>query len=247
MALLTNLIEYYTMNGNSSDAVGSNNGSDTSITYNSGNGIVPQGAGFNGSSSKIDLSNQTSGTGDYSWAFWMKTTQTAQSFPWAQRDGTSPPYGQWFFSINNTGTDDHKVSFFDYDGAGGAGSGFDFASSGTPSVNDGNWHYIVFTKTGTTGLLYIDGVLNVSPTAAKNVSYAGGMVGSVGYNRRDVSQFYGGALDEMGIWTRVLSPTEITELYNGGAGLTYPFTHPATFKSWNGVDLANIKKINGVS
>ena len=31
-------------------------------------------------------------------------------------------------------------------------------------------------------------------------------------------------VDEIGIWTQALSTTDITQLYNGGAGLQYPFT-----------------------
>ena len=33
-----------------------------------------------------------------------------------------------------------------------------------------------------------------------------------------------GSIDEAGIWSRALSGTEITELYNAGAGITYPFS-----------------------
>lgn len=45
-----NLQGYWRMEGNSNDSKGSNNGSDTSITYNSGNGKYGQGAGFTTSS-----------------------------------------------------------------------------------------------------------------------------------------------------------------------------------------------------
>jgi len=32
-----------------------------------------------------------------------------------------------------------------------------------------------------------------------------------------------GGLDEVGYWNKVLTPSEVAALYNGGAGLTYPF------------------------
>ena len=32
-----------------------------------------------------------------------------------------------------------------------------------------------------------------------------------------------GEIDELGIWSRVLTADEVTELWNGGAGITYPF------------------------
>lgn len=35
---------------------------------------------------------------------------------------------------------------------------------------------------------------------------------------------FNGLIDEVGFWTKVLSSDEITQLYNGGAGLSYPFT-----------------------
>ena len=37
-----------------------------------------------------------------------------------------------------------------------------------------------------------------------------------------------GIIDEVGIWARSLSDAEVTQLYNAGAGLTYPFTLPFT-------------------
>jgi hypothetical protein len=36
-------------------------------------------------------------------------------------------------------------------------------------------------------------------------------------------EFFNGVLDEVGIWKRVLTPAEQTQLYNAGAGMTYPF------------------------
>jgi hypothetical protein len=42
-------------------------------------------------------------------------------------------------------------------------------------------------------------------------------------------QFWDGLIDEVGLWRRVLSAAERTQLYNAGAGVTYPtFTTPVT-------------------
>jgi len=38
-----------------------------------------------------------------------------------------------------------------------------------------------------------------------------------------VGQFFKGIIDEVGIWNRALTSTEISELYNSGNGLQYPF------------------------
>jgi len=35
---------------------------------------------------------------------------------------------------------------------------------------------------------------------------------------------FDGLIDEVGIWSRALNSTEVSELYNSGSGLAYPFT-----------------------
>jgi hypothetical protein len=45
-----------------------------------------------------------------------------------------------------------------------------------------------------------------------------------------------GMVDEIGYWERDLSSSEVTTLYNAGAGLTYPFisaAQPAIFMGCN--------------
>ena len=38
-----------------------------------------------------------------------------------------------------------------------------------------------------------------------------------------VGLFYDGLIDEVGVWNRALSGSEVAELYNGGSGDPYPF------------------------
>lgn len=44
----------------------------------------------------------------------------------------------------------------------------------------------------------------------------------IGYSNSG-SEFFQGNIDELGVWTRPLLDSEITELYNSGAGIYYPF------------------------
>ena len=48
------------------------------------------------------------------------------------------------------------------------------------------------------------------------------------------SNAWGGLVDELGFWKRVLTPEERTAIYNGGAGLSYPFVPPTVGKYWVG-------------
>jgi hypothetical protein len=45
-------------------------------------------------------------------------------------------------------------------------------------------------------------------------------MGDMGYG---YSAGLNGQLDEMGMWSRALLPTEISALYNSGSAITYPF------------------------
>ena len=80
-----------------------------------------------------------------------------------------------------------------------------------PNFWDGNWHFIALTYDGTTAKLYADGVLMQS--AAKswnlvpNVCYIGCYL--------DNSAFWNGPVDDVRIYNRALSQTEITRLNSG--------------------------------
>jgi len=44
-------------------------------------------------------------------------------------------------------------------------------------------------------------------------------------------RYFDGILDEVGLWSRAITGAEVTTLYNGGAGLTYPFGSSANKRS----------------
>ncbi|NTW31353.1 MAG: hypothetical protein HGB12_01740, partial [Bacteroidetes bacterium] len=71
-SLTTGLVSYWDMEGNSNDLWGSSNGTNTSITFSSANGKISQGAGFNGSSSKITgtVTMPTSAYTVSAWLYW---------------------------------------------------------------------------------------------------------------------------------------------------------------------------------
>jgi hypothetical protein len=83
----------------------------------------------------------------------------------------------------------------------------------------GTWYHLVALLTNVTADLYINNSLTVSLSGGSgeggnNLNLFVG-VGYIGY--------WDGVIDELGIWTRLLTATEIANLYNGGQGLTYPF------------------------
>src|ERR1035437_2399766 len=95
--LSTNLVSYWKMQANSNDSVATNNGTDTAITYNTGNGIIGQGAGYNGTTSKISVGTNSSLnlTGNQSVSMWVKMgAQPGTNLQYRLYDNSgSSPYG----------------------------------------------------------------------------------------------------------------------------------------------------------
>ena len=122
---------------------------------------------------------------------------------------------------------------------GGAGPGYTLSKLGTgqiqlyatsfslttvaQSLSAGTWYQLVFTRTGSTNVLYLNGSSigqNTSTSSVPNTS-ADFMIGE----RDGVQNFpVNGNVDEAAFWSRGLSSAEVTTLYNGGSGTSIVFT-----------------------
>ena len=118
------------------------------------------------------------------------------------------------------------------------------------TINTGTWYFVCQTFTASSST--VKGFLNASEVASSVLSG----IGSNGC--APTAHFFIGqdgdftncnaTIDEVGVWNRVLTGPEITQLYNGGAGLQYPFTAgPTNVKTWNGLAFASVKTINGLA
>ncbi|MEI6421895.1 MAG: FG-GAP-like repeat-containing protein, partial [Lentisphaerota bacterium] len=105
------------------------------------------------------------------------------------------------------------------------------------------WHYVTFSHDGTTGKIYMDGVLDNS-FACGNIrtnSYPVTIGSYAGSN-----YFFKGAIDDIRIYSRALSDLEITQLYQSESQdlvAYYPFNGNANDESGNG----NNGTVNGAT
>ena len=115
-------------------------------------------------------------------------------------------------------------------GLGGSGSTHDvWFSVGNPgwgahnppiaTMNNKEWIHVVGTYGDDNASIYINGVYNGSTDAMPSDPYSGGNL-YMG-TRGDKYNYFNGSIDEVGIWNRVLTPSEISDLYNSGDGITY--------------------------
>ena len=81
------------------------------------------------------------------------------------------------------------------------------------------WQHIVIVYDGSRLLFYHNDTLFYNETYSIGTSSTANALGSQSTGSAPID----GMIDEVGVWNRPLSPTEVTDLYNSGGGLTYPF------------------------
>jgi hypothetical protein len=119
----------------------------------------------------------------------------------------------------NTASGDSRRVWLDWNTAEGLiDTGYD--------LPDTTWTFLTATFDTVTGdvIFYVNGSQVYSTTtSAISVENESGYwsIGGAYYND---PRIFDGTIDEVWIWNRSLSPSEVSELYNSGAGLQYPFT-----------------------
>lgn len=90
------------------------------------------------------------------------------------------------------------------------------------SLSSSTWYHIVGTYDGTTMRIYVDGS-EVSTGLADTFNIKNGVRDFViGTDElTSPNSAFDGKIDEIGIWSRALNQSEITQLYNNGTGISY--------------------------
>jgi hypothetical protein len=206
MALETNLISGWSMEGNSNDVgSGGNSGSDTAMTYATANGKIKKGALFNGTTSNISIANNANlnfVNAAFSVSLWFNSPNT-NSLDWVDKSQTSTSNGWRIDYINGL----RAIGSTTYNPA--------------YSISANTWYHVVFTFDGSaTGKFYVNGtIVGSGGTYHNNNAWTGAL--KLGVNSAGNAEFYSGNLDEVYIWSRELTAGEVTSLWNGGSGLTF--------------------------
>ena len=169
--------------------------------------------------SHADATAYRMGTGDFSYAFWVKFTEsTTRALLDYGISGSSAGYAVDTVNIGGSSMA-FQIAVSD-----GSRLAYPFINT-THAWNDGNWHLLVVTCSRSGNMVVyvdnvIDGLVSLS-TATGSVNSINGFALGANYAG---GILFNGSMDEFGLWNRVLTSTEITHLWNGGAGTTYPFT-----------------------
>jgi len=239
MALITDILAYYKLDESSGDADNAEGTATYDLTNNGtttySSALINNGADFGtanttkylGGTSNLGI---TSWGGSYTFSCWVKlnaendATYSNTTFLNHQPGGATGNRGLQIISYSyNNGTPELKFTRYHNNPEDPN------TASYTITLGTTNWTHLVMTYNGTTITGYVNGTSETSvasDTAGGASSYSdagfalGAYVGGGAYANAIV--------DEVGVWSRVLTTDEITELYNSGAGLQYPFTTTPT-------------------
>jgi hypothetical protein len=215
-ALTDNLVSYWTFDGNAEDSVGSNDGTVTGATYGASYGIINGAYSYDGSGDYIDVGNSSTlnPTTALTVAAWIKIPASPDSSDviFAKRSSTAYAYDMSFSSAS--GLMYWRINSNTY------------AAISTTDFRDNTYHFIVGTYDKSKIYLYVDGELEDDYTYSSDINK---ITEKLYFGRRGAgfttanTGYLTGYIDELGLWSRALSQSEITALYNSGSGLQYPF------------------------
>jgi type II secretory pathway pseudopilin PulG len=248
--VITGLVSYWSFDGDADDDWGDNDAtvisgatlatgiggsSNTAYDFTGGNYIqVPN-------SDDFDL-----GT-NMAISFWYKTSSAESSGSAAyvlSRDATGVNAGDASFVYDSDTLRNGYFMF--YEQTPGVNAGFPIADA---PINQ--WHHVVFTKTGASGSIYLDGVHKETLDTFTNNVWVNDTI--VGFGNSGLP--FDGLLDEVKVYNRALSADEIVDLYesnldtsiptisnfvvpSGSGSLTIPIT---TFTATDNIGLSGYK------
>jgi len=156
----------------------------------------------------ISFNNQ----GNYSFSFWVNKDADNSLDGWLMGISPSIPSNTYFGIQISSG----KVVVYPNGSAG-------VPQDTSKYVSSAGWHNIIVSVSSGVLTTYVDGV-SLSPftisTPRSGASCYFSLAPEVSIS---AANFYG-SVDEVGYWSRALTPTEAATLYNSGSGKFYPFS-----------------------
>ena len=173
-------------------------------------GRINEARSFDGSNDYLRNATMPFNIGnEYSYSFWMNVSEKRADSPILD----STTLGTKDNSAIYTGASELRAYF--YNGV----TYVSFDSAEDYSLN--LWYHVLVTYNGTDAIMYVDGnysnMLNIAAQFNETAPL------SLGKHTVDSNpnNFYSGDLDEVAIWNRSLSASEVSDLYNSGNGISY--------------------------
>ena len=207
------LVSWYPFNGNANDSSGNgNNGTNNGATLTLDRfGNAGKAFSFDGISNNLNT-NYAPPINDISISVWFTTKTQGPNYSLFSTSTISN--NQYFAAYLNT-SNQPEFAFSRL-------TANSMTGHIATAMSNSNWHHLVITRTNGSVNMYLDGVGQVI-IYTQNV---GSLVGSIStgvplycganYAGGQLASFYQGALDDIRIYNRVLTQSEVTQLYQEG-------------------------------
>jgi len=173
------------------------------------NGKAGGALSFDGVNDYVDIANSnpiTINSANWTLAAWIKTTTVSQRPILSNRSTGSG--ASIYFGVTS------GKAFLYQNECVSAGL------TGIKSINDNVFHHYVFVREGSSGKIYVDGALDNSATQT-SCATSSSRPWRIGHDVANGTEYFPGLIDEVRIYNRALSATEISAMYNGVSKL-YP-------------------------
>ena len=211
-----NMVSWWPADGNANDVVGGNDGTlQGGVTF--GTGEVGQAFSLNGTNGYVeaaDNANLNFGTGDFTVDLWVNFSNLAGEQVLIEKWSTSPTLQGWTLTkLDPADTRGGNTVFLATPG------GNRYLGSGLldtqAAIQSNLWNHYALTRQSGTFTLYLNGVAVDSAALVTDLN-APGITLKIG-SRLGGSAFLNGLVDEVEVFSRALSQTEIQGIYQAGS------------------------------
>lgn len=228
MVLTDNIVAAYKLENTNDEIGGFNLTNNNSVAFNAAK--FNNGGDYGTATNKyLNVANNLGiiGASAFSTSFWVKMNQALAAGSYNtlfyQRTGTSAGAGGMTVLLyyNNAGTKQLLLQVFR--------STNDTSKSYNVDLGTSNWYHIVFTDDGTNQYLYVNGVQRMTTAKSGTQIIASAAELAIGYYGNSTGYAAQAIFDDTVVWSRAITSTEVSTIYNSGTGLAYPFgTTPVT-------------------
>jgi hypothetical protein len=215
------LVGYWSFEEGSGTKVGDFSGQGNTGTWNGAgshwaDGKFGKGGSFNGSGDYVAMGDVLNfGTGDFTITAWIKHVQS-ETFPYWEGIVDKCWNTNWSFYGTREGYSSIPCIGFAIAG------NYSTERSGATPVTDGKWHHVVVVADrDNVATFYVDGkvdgdTFNISGSSSVNLSSGSGYTVRLGMQDCN-NMYWNGSIDEVRVYNRDLSASEVSRLYTSGA------------------------------
>ena len=198
------MVAHYSFNGNANNVKANYNGTVSGATLSRGRGNDNNTAySFDGVDDYIDFgSGILSGNGSFTIVVWINSTDNSSRIL-QQRDAQGFN-GQYMLDILDNGSIKFNTYYY----------GFKWNVTSSSALNDGSWHHLAFVQKDNGGQMYLNGILEQTDNTGGKVNLTSSLKTYIGGDLRDYNSYYSGKVDDLRIYSRALSVSEIQTLHN---------------------------------